>query len=219
MSTFNQLVPIFLFFCLLWLLRGTRVMYPVMLIITLLHEFSHALAATISGGEAKMIRVFPDGRGVTLTRGGNRFLLYNAGYLGSTFLGALIFCLPYSSLGNYSLLVLVLMLLLIIGLWVRDVFTFVFTCGLVSLMSLASLFVSSQAEKLVVIFLGMSCVMYSFLETNRFAKTVGYQPAVSDAKQLAQLTLIPAWIWVLVWRVLSVVILFLLFRFVWIVKT
>lgn len=57
------------------------------------HEFSHALAAVLTGGRVKSISLDPHEGGVTHMQGGKGAVTLPAGYLGSSLIGALLtFC-------------------------------------------------------------------------------------------------------------------------------
>jgi len=51
---------------------GRKIMYPLRLFVTFLHEFGHAFGALITGGDVLGFVVNEDGSGVTTTRGGVR---------------------------------------------------------------------------------------------------------------------------------------------------
>jgi hypothetical protein len=69
------------------------VTYPCNLFVTLVHESSHALAAIATGGSVESITIRPDTSGLTLTRGGSRFITLCAGYTGATLFGAVLLVL------------------------------------------------------------------------------------------------------------------------------
>jgi len=69
------------------------VTYPCNLFVTLVHESSHAFAALATGGSVVSITISPDTSGLTLTRGGSRFITLCAGYTGATLFGAVILVL------------------------------------------------------------------------------------------------------------------------------
>jgi len=57
------------------------------------HEFSHAMAAVLTGGRVKSISLDPHEGGVTHMLGGKSAITLPAGYLGSSLIGALLtFC-------------------------------------------------------------------------------------------------------------------------------
>ncbi len=67
---------------------GEYIIYPFRLFGTFVHESSHALATILSGGSVEGMHVNWDTSGQTLSRGGARFFVSSAGYLGSMVLGA-----------------------------------------------------------------------------------------------------------------------------------
>ncbi len=66
---------------------GEFIIYPFRLFGTFVHETSHALATVLSGGSVEGMHVNWDTSGQTLSRGGARFFVSSAGYLGSMILG------------------------------------------------------------------------------------------------------------------------------------
>jgi hypothetical protein len=62
--------------------------YPLRLLITIVHELGHGLAALLTGGQFLRFVVFPSGEGVAYTAGGWRLLVIPAGYLGAAAFGA-----------------------------------------------------------------------------------------------------------------------------------
>src|SRR5262245_20259960 len=71
-------------------LWDTVLVYPLKVLVVLLHEASHGIAAVVTGGSIDRIEVNADQGGVCYTYGGSRFLSLTAGYLGSMVWGALI---------------------------------------------------------------------------------------------------------------------------------
>ena len=56
---------------------------PLKILIVLFHELSHALMTIITGGEVVSLELSSNQGGMVLSRGGSRFLILSAGYLGS----------------------------------------------------------------------------------------------------------------------------------------
>jgi hypothetical protein len=69
------------------------VTYPFLIFSTFVHETGHALGAVLTGGSVESLIVRMNGSGVTYTRGGLRFIISSAGYLGTTLFGALLLIL------------------------------------------------------------------------------------------------------------------------------
>src|SRR5687768_9695156 len=66
------------------------IFYPFNLFVTYLHEASHGLMAILTGGKLVNFQMGFDTSGVAYTAGGFRPLIISAGYLGSTFWGAML---------------------------------------------------------------------------------------------------------------------------------
>ena len=67
--------------------------YPLRLLVTFIHEGSHALMALVVGGAVSSVKIMPDGSGVTMAEaapGLPSMLVSSAGYLGATLCGALV---------------------------------------------------------------------------------------------------------------------------------
>jgi len=81
------LLGIFVCVALLW---GTVAVTPIKLLVVLLHEISHGLAAVLTGGSISTIEVNANQGGVCYTVGGSRWFMLSAGYLGSMLWGGAI---------------------------------------------------------------------------------------------------------------------------------
>ena len=57
--------------------------YPFRILVVFFHEMGHALMTVITGGRVAELGLNHMEGGHTLSMGGNRFLILNAGYLGS----------------------------------------------------------------------------------------------------------------------------------------
>ena len=92
-----------------------------------LHEISHGLAAALSGGRIVAIGLTFDEGGVCITDGGSRFLILNAGYLGSLFWGALFLVLSARTRASREITGFVgVFVLAVTLLYVRSLFGFLY---------------------------------------------------------------------------------------------
>ncbi len=90
-----------------------------------LHEISHGLAAAVTGGRIVAIGLTFDEGGVCITDGGSRFLILNAGYLGSLFWGALFLVLSARTRASREITGFVgVFVLAVTLLYVRSLFGF-----------------------------------------------------------------------------------------------
>jgi len=203
-----------LMFIVAWYLWRSLIIYPLRLLVTLLHECGHALAAALTGGSTESIRVGIRGNGCTFTLRGSRLIILNGGYLGSVVLGAFVYLLPYGHFGHHAIIVLGILLSLITVLWVRDAFTFIFSISL----SLALFFVgwraSYETQMFIARFIGSCCILYPILTINSHFRYGGLMRRVgTDDQELAKLTKIPAIAWQLGWLIFSIFVFLILVRF------
>jgi len=70
-------------------------LYPLRLFVTMVHELAHGIAAELTGGTFLHFEVTSRGAGLAYTRGGVRFVIIQAGYLGTAFFGALVLYLTH----------------------------------------------------------------------------------------------------------------------------
>lgn len=101
---------------------GSMVLYPFQLLVTVLHEFGHALGAIITGGLVASVQINSDGSGVTYTSGGWRPIVIAGGYIGSGIFGNIIIRsgLRYGSWSKYLLGGLLAILVVIATIWSRS---------------------------------------------------------------------------------------------------
>jgi hypothetical protein len=79
--------------CLSFLPFAQFITYPFLIFSTFIHETGHAIAALFTGGTVESLIVRMDGSGVTYTRGGLRFVISTAGYIGTAIFGGLLLVL------------------------------------------------------------------------------------------------------------------------------
>jgi hypothetical protein len=198
-------------FALAWFLWDTRAMLPLKLLVVFFHESGHALAAWLTGGEVVSIQIDPRQAGVTLTRGGSRFVILSMGYLGSTAIGLAIFYLSHRrNVGKYLMEGMgVAILALLIG-WVRDPFTITF-CALTAG---AFLFIGMKdwlvLEIAIARFVGIASSLYALIDirndllhwTRPDMHFVG-GAGKSDAEAIAEIIPLPPIVWGVLWALLS----------------
>ena len=172
------------------------------------HELSHGLAAIVSGGSVVSIALFPNGAGLCTTRGGSAFLISFMGYAGATAWGATLYSIARSSIkvARPMLFVLLLMLGLSIVLWVRDLLTLVIILCLIALLASTFKFTQSQYLQYSLKFIGVSVLLNSvyspwYLVDGR---------SIGDGQALADLTMIPELVWIIVWIGLALITAFFL---------
>lgn len=66
------------------------ILWPLKMAVVAVHELGHALMTWVTGGSVVGFGLWIDQSGHVLSQGGNRFLILNAGYLGSLLFGVLL---------------------------------------------------------------------------------------------------------------------------------
>jgi hypothetical protein len=187
------------FFCVLWLLWDTPLVYPLKIFVVLLHEVSHAMMSVATGGSVESITLDPMQGGACYCPGGNAFLTLSAGYLGSLLWGGLMLSAAQRSRvksqwvnGLIGALVVCLTLL-----YVRNGFGFAF--GI--LFGLALMAVSKKlgdgVNRTLLLALGLTSALYALLDIK--SDILDRPEARSDAAMLAEITGIPTAVWGILW--------------------
>jgi len=180
------------------LLWNTFVAYPFRLFVVLLHEISHGIAAVLTGGRIVAIGLsFAEG-GVCVTQGGSRFLVLNAGYLGSLLWGALFLVLGerrrrapavIGAIGAFTLVATLV--------YVRSWFGILYG----ALAGLALVLVAARlkpvASEVLLATIGVMSCLYAVWDVASDVLLRSHPD--SDASALASLTGIPAVIWGTLW--------------------
>jgi len=182
---------------------GHKILYPIRLFVTFLHEFGHAIGAVITGGWVEEVQINADGSGWTRSANGNRAITIMGGYLGSALFGNLLFYVG----ARWKQLVKPMMIIVIISMLVTGFYWFnsVFTTGVLILFSLVLFFITFKTNlgREVLMFLGLASVLYIIQDFD-----VG---PTSDLKAYEEvMVFIPAQVWMYIW--LGVAILLFLFN-------
>lgn len=187
------------------------VVYPFRVFVVFLHEISHGIAAVLTGGRILAIGLTFDEGGVCVTDGGSRFLILNAGYLGSLAWGVFFLLVGarrgwaralVAGVGAFTLAVTVL--------YVRTPFGIVYGLATgAALLAVARKLSTSVCEVLLATIGVVSC-LYAVWDV---ASDVLLRDASgSDASALAMVTRIPAFLWGTAWVAISLVVLALTLR-------
>jgi hypothetical protein len=195
--------------------------YSFRLLVTIVHELSHGLAAIVTGGDFINFIISPDGSGLAMTRGGWRFVVIPAGYLGAALFGATLVILGRSSgWSRIAMAVIGLaMALLSLRFGVPTIFKGQILGGLLTTTSgliFGALFllVAFKASARWVVFLlhvvairtGLTAFSDIFYLIMGSSSSIFNAPR-SDAQSMAELTFIPAIIWAIVWAVIAVLLI------------
>ena len=192
---------VFVAVAVLW---GTPVVTPLKILVVLLHEISHGIAAVLTGGEILHMVVDVHQGGRCLVQGGNIFVILTAGYLGSMIWGALILIAAARTHYDRAISAAIgLFLLLITLLYVRSAFGFavglLFSLGMI----LAAWKLPASVNDIVLKVIGITSCLYAILD---IIDDVLRRPGIgSDADMLATLTGIPSLLWGSLWVAAAIV--------------
>ena len=193
------------------LLWDTFVVYPFRLFVVFLHEISHGLAAVLTGGSIVSIWLSFDEGGACLTRGGSRFLVLNAGYLGSLLWGALFLLLGVRrARAPAAIAVMGVLTLAVTLVYVRTLFGFLYgVAAALVLIAVAARLRPAVSETLLAA-LGATSVLYAVWDVA--SDVLLRHSGQSDAAALSRLTGVPATLWGVAWIALSIAVLVAVLR-------
>jgi len=119
---------LFLLTTVIFVLWDTDLIWPFRVLVVLFHEISHGAAAFLTGGALVELTFHGNEGGLAWTRGGNRFVVASAGYLGSLVIGAGLFLAAIRGGMDRGVAGgLGVVLILVTLFYVRDLFPFIFT--------------------------------------------------------------------------------------------
>ncbi|MCS6806998.1 MAG: M50 family metallopeptidase [Acidobacteriota bacterium] len=192
-----------------------RLVYPLRIFVTFMHETAHALAALATGGAVERIEIASNGSGLTYTRGGWSLLIASAGYVGTMLYGGLLLML--SKQAKHARLALVgtsLLVGLVTLFWVKPILSFGFSAGVALTIGLAATLylATARVTHFLVSFLGVQSCLNSLFDLKTLFLLSAHTNVPTDAMTLEQMTMIPAILWALAWVGISLLILFLALR-------
>lgn len=189
----------------------TWVVAPLKVLIVFLHEISHAIATLLTGGSVLGLTIDPMQGGMVISRGGNRFLILTAGYMGSLIIGALLMIAAVRTHWDRIVLGgLGLVLLAVTGLYVRDVFAIGFGMVTGLLMLGVARFLPRDINDLTLRVIGLTSMIYVPLDI--YSDTIARSYLRSDARMLAEEFGGATLFWGGLWMAISLVVIALTLR-------
>jgi len=180
-------------------------LFPLRVLMTLIHEFGHGLAALLTGGSIDHITVDAGLGGVCYTRGGWRWLILSSGYMGSMAAGCAVILLACRTrYHRHASVVLGAFVTLATIAYVRALPGFVFGLLTGGALFSAGRWLNDDLNDLALCFLGtMSCLSAVF-GLRDLATHSGNNDALMFSREIFPL---PAIVWALLWAGLSLVCL------------
>lgn len=178
---------------------GDILLYPIVLLVTFLHEFGHGIGAIITGGAVDGLVINQDGSGVCHTLGGNPGVTLMGGYIGSAILGNIIFYIGAKKPAFHRItLALLGGLMLFVGIfWYQNIGTTAMLLIYAALLYFLATRANWPGEALM--FFGLASVLYIIEDFNTGPK--------SDLSQYAEeVGWLPDQVWKYVWLGIVIVL-------------
>ena len=189
----------------------TPVVLPLKIFVVFLHELSHGLAAVLTGGQIEELSVTAAQGGLAVTRGGSRFVILTAGYLGSLILGAALLMAALRSNADRMIVgACGLGMALVTVLFVRDFFAVGFCLAFGMALLAVARFLPDQVSDMALRVIGLSSLIY--VPYDIFDDTIARSGLRSDAYMLAELVGGPTIFWGGLWLVVSFWVIYLVLR-------
>ena len=192
------------------------VTYPLRLLVTFIHEGSHALATLLTGGWVLGLGVSSDGSGLTLSAGGIGVIVSSAGYLGATLYGATLLHLLRRGVDPRKLLLVTggavaLMAVACVGGMLHalqgSVFGLIWAAILAPALILGAKKLSRETAGFVAGLIGVQCVLNALFDLKTLFLLSTLTGVQTDAQNMQRMTLIPAAVWSVLWIVCALGIL------------
>ena len=180
----------------------TPLVVPLKILVVFFHELAHGGAAIATGGSIESISVNAQQGGVAYTRGGSRFVILTAGYLGSLAIGATLLVIALRTQADRLVLgALGGLMVLVAALYIRDLFALGFCLATGAAMLAASRFLPLPGCDLMLRVIGLTSLIY--VPYDIFDDTLRRANLRSDARMLAEEIGGTTMIWGGLWLVIS----------------
>ena len=203
MNQIGYLLGLLLFIALCW---QYPIIYPLKILVVFFHESSHALATLLTGGLVKELVINPKQGGHVISQGGNTFIIFSAGYLGSLIWGVIIYLFSVKTrYDNYIMTTLGIIIITITVLFGRNLFSWVFGIITGVIMIWAGKKLSEQINDFILRLIGLTNMSYVPLDI--YSDTIERSYLQSDAYFLAQATFGTTLMWGILWLIISLVVI------------
>ena len=185
MATLRGHWQLILMIVVVFALWQTPAMIPLKILIVFLHELAHAAATVLTGGDVVSLTVSPAQGGAVLSRGGNRFVILSAGYLGSLLIGmAVLFIAIRTQIDRTAMAGFGLLMIFVALVYVRDIFAILFCLGTGAAMLAIARFLPRDVNDLILRAIGLTSMIY--VPYDIFSDTIARAALRSDARMLAE---------------------------------
>ncbi|MEP1443975.1 MAG: M50 family metallopeptidase [Hyphomicrobiales bacterium] len=186
--------------------------YPVKILVIFFHEFAHGVAVILTGGSWESLSLNVNQGGHVTFRGGNRFIIASAGYLGSLIFGVLLFIAAVrTNFDRYVLGFLGGVMILVAAIYSREMFPLLFCilCGVA--MIVIARFAHAIVSDLLLRIFGLVSMIY--VPYDIFNDTIQRSHVRSDARIIAEEIGGATVFWGGLWLLISVVVILVTVKF------
>jgi hypothetical protein len=190
---------------------SSPLLYPLKLLVVMMHESGHAIASLIVGGAVDRITIGADESGACLSRLPEgvlrQIIVYSSGYLGSAIAGGALLLASLRFGARRSVLMAACAWLLVMSVfYVRDVFTGAFCLGTAAAMAAGAKWLPDGAVDALNLFIASFAGLYAVFDL-RDDLWRSASRGQSDASLLSDLTYVPAIVWAAAWTVAAIAFL------------
>ncbi len=201
--------------------------YPIRLFVTFIHEGGHALAAVLTGGSVQSLTVAPDSSGLVKAYSSSAIatlIFSSAGYLSATAYGVLLLVLVRWNVAPHKILfgsgVFVALLTVVFGFFApvfhifsgdisfgATAFTIFSGALIVAGLLAAAKYLNLKWASFFVGFLAVQCLLNAVFDLKNLFVISTTTNAHNDAMNMAEITGLPAPIWILIWVGISILMI------------
>ncbi|WNG45715.1 M50 family metallopeptidase [Archangium minus] len=213
---FGRVALLLLFLGAGWYFWDSPVLWPLKVLVVMVHESGHALATLLAGGSVDRITLAANDSGACLSRLPSSMMaqvaVYSAGYVGSALAGAFLLLATFRFRLRRLVLFVACVGLGVMGvLYAGDSVTLALCLGTALVMGLAAKYLPDGGVDMLNLFLAAFTALYVAFDL-RSVLGHGATSSASDASLLANLTPVPSWAWAGIWSFVSLALLGLFAR-------
>jgi len=187
------------------------IIYPIKLLVVLLHEISHGIAAIVSGGHVEEININFNLGGECLVNGGNQIFVASAGYLGSLLFGGLLFYTGYSKKQLIiSTSVIAFLIIYFAANYISGAVGIVFAIFYFLFLLILPRSINPNYNKVIFASIGLISCLYVLTDIKEDLLTLEFR--ATDAQILSDLIGFPSLLWGLVWLIISILFIYYLLK-------
>ena len=185
---------------------------PVKILVIFLHEFAHGVAVILTGGSWENLSLNVNQGGHVTFRGGNRFIIASAGYLGSLIFGVALFVAAVrTNLDRYVLGFLGAVMIFVAAIYSREMFPLLFCTLFGAAMIVIAWFAHALVSDLLLRVFGLISMIY--VPYDIFSDTIQRPNIRSDARIIAEEIGGATVFWGGLWLLISVVVILVTINF------